>query len=215
MCEPSTTTLFVTSLALSAASAASQYVSQASAASAEADYQNKMAEENVRYRDENAKAATAAYIEEAAQENLRLAQTEEAASGELQEISRERVDAVGTAVASSEGAGLAFDMLMADYNRQESGYRENINRQLEFEKQQSKLNIKGYQSKAQGRINSVRPYIREPIKSPSLLGVGLQFGGGALDAYDKYGSDMSKKDKPDYKYGYKSHTGRTKYSRSR
>lgn len=187
MCEPvSTTTMFYTALAVSAASAGMSYMGQMQNAEAQAKYQEAQAAENARYMQENAELANNAYIDKTAQENLRLVQTEEAAGQEIEQVHAERLQKVGTAMATSEAAGLSVNMLMGDYLRQEATYKNNVRRQLEMDYDQASMNMQGFRAEAQGRAASVRPYVASPVSTPSLLGTGLQIAGAGVSAYGSY-----------------------------
>lgn len=178
--------MFWTSLAVTAASTAFNYAGQQQQAEAQAKYQRQLAEQQNEYILQNAEAANAAYIEESAAQTIKMGQQQEAASEELQDLQRERLQAQGTAVATSEAAGLSYNLLMRDYLREEARYRNNVRRQLEWDWQEGSRLIAGYRSKAIDRANSVQPYTPSPVSSPSLLGAGLQIAGGAFDAYGKY-----------------------------
>lgn len=187
MCEPvSTTTMFYTSLAMSAAQAGMQYMAQSAQANSQAEYQNRQAAANAEYMKQNAEAANKAYIEEAAQQNQQLVEKEIRTSQEIQEVQREALQKTGQLVANSEGSGLTYDLLMGDFFRQEAGYRDSARHQMELDSNQAQMNIKGFRAKAESRGNSVRPYIPEPIQQPSLMGTALQIGGSAISAYGKY-----------------------------
>lgn len=180
---------FAASLAAGAVTSAVSYVGQRSTAKAQADYQTQLQEQQNDYIERNAVAARAAYIEEAAATNIRMGQQQEAASEELQQLSRDRLAAQGTAKATSESAGLSFDGLMRDFFREEGRYRNNVRRQLEWDTEEGARQISGLRAKAQGRSNSVTPYTPQPVSSPSLLGAFSGVAGTAIDAFTRYGDD--------------------------
>lgn len=180
---------FAASLAAGAVTSAVSYVGQRSTANAQADYQTQLQEQQNDYIERNALAARTAYIEEAAATNSRMGQQQEAASEELQQLSRERLNAQGTAKATSESAGLSFDGLMRDFFREEGKYRNNVRRQLEWDMDEGTRQISGLRAKAQGRSNSVTPYTPQPVSSPSLLVAFSDVAGTAIDAFTRYGDE--------------------------
>jgi len=189
MCEPvSTTTMLYASLAMSAASAGMSYMQQSQQASDQADYQNRQAAAQESYRQENARRANSAYIEEAAGVQQQLVEKEIASGQEIEDLQEERLREQGALMANSEAAGLSMELLTADFHRQEAGYRDRASLQMELDSKQAQQTIKGFRAKAEDRGNSVRPYIPEPVSQPSLAGAGLQFAGGAVSAYGKYGT---------------------------
>lgn len=168
--------MFAASLGISAASSLASYVGQRNVAKAQASYQNQVAEQT-------AKAANNAYIEQAAATNIRTAQQQQVASQELQGLQRDRLQAQGTAVASSQSAGLSFENLMRDYYREEARQRDNIRTQLQWDTNEAQRQMLGFQAQAQDRANGAQTYM---VNSPSLLGTGLQIAGSAFDAYSRY-----------------------------
>lgn len=181
--------MFATSLAVSVASTALSYAGQQQQANAQTAYQEQMARQQNEYIKQNAEAANTAYIEQAATTNIQLGQKQTAAAQDLQQQGTARLRAQGTATASSESAGLSMDMLMADYERQEATYRDSIHQQLEWDMEQGAREVSGFRAQAQDRINSARPYTPSPVSSPSLAGALIGFGGQALDAYRRFGSE--------------------------
>lgn len=178
MCIPAlgAATMFAASLGISAASSLANYVGQRNVAKAQANYQNQVAEQT-------AKAANNAYIEQAAATNIRTAQQQQVASQELQGLQRDRLQAQGTAVASSQSAGLSFENLMRDYYREEARQRDNIRTQLQWDMDEAQRQMLGFQAQAQDRANGAQTYM---VNSPSLLGTGLQIAGSAFDSYSRY-----------------------------
>jgi len=193
MCEPvSTSTMLYASLAMSAAQAGMSYMQQSQQASDQQDYQNRQAAAQEQYRQENARRANSAYIEEAAGVQQQMVEKEVASSQETQDLQAERIREVGKLAANSEAAGVSMELLTADFYRQEAGYRDRSSLQMELDGQQAQQTIKGFRAKAEDRGNSVQPYIPEPVSQPSLIGAGLQFAGGAVSAYGKYGTKKKK-----------------------
>jgi hypothetical protein len=178
MCEPlSASTMFYTSLALSAAQAGMSYMAQQDAADAQ-EAQNLA----------NAEAANRAFIEEAAGQNQQLVEQEIQSSQEVQAVQKEALQKTGALVANSESMGVTFDLLLGDYQRQEAGYRDASNHQMELNNIQAQQNIKGFRAKAIDRGNSGRTPVR-----PSLLGAVAQVGGSAISSYDAFATEYYEK----------------------
>lgn len=116
-------------------------------------------------------------------ENLRLEQAGQASSREAQQLSIDRKKAVGTAMASTDGAGLSLEYLIGDFYNQEGRMQSASEKQLDWNYQQGKANKAGIQASAEGRINaakaSVTPY-------PSLFSLGATMVGTGLTTYNKY-----------------------------
>jgi hypothetical protein len=184
--------MFWASMAVTAASTATNFYAQSEQANAQADYQSKMAEANNAATEQNAKMANQEYIDQTTAENIQLMQKQEATSIEMQRIQRERKEAVGTALASSEGAGMSLQFLMDDYYRQEANYKGNLQTQLDNDKASRDIAVKGYWRTAYNRGQSQQGYIAAPTSQPSALGAGLGFAGSALDTYGRYRRDSLK-----------------------
>ena len=166
-------TAFLSSLALTTAGAGLDYLGQSQAASA----QDRV------YR-QNQRAARAAFNESSAQENIRLGQEQEAAAQKVQATRRELLQTTGRArVAAGEAgvSGLSVDALLADYGRQSAFYNESVRRNLAFTQQSTASNQRGLGSQFVSRVQSVQRGQR-----PSLAGLAIRVGGGALDAYSKF-----------------------------
>lgn len=187
MCEAvSATTMFWTAMAMSAASAGANYMMQSEQANAQAKYQSRMAEENNRAMMQNAQIANKNYVEQAAASNMQLMQKQEAQSAEMQNLQIERLQKAGTALASSESAGVSFENLMADFYRQEAKYRDAMRHNIEMESVQNDIAVQGFRREAKNRGSSFQRYIPSPVNSPSLIGAGLQIGSSTLDNYNRY-----------------------------
>ncbi len=192
MCEPTTWAIALTGLSIvtSAASSIANYAGQQQQATAQATYQQQLAQERDEQILENNKLANESYLQQAQQINLGQQQEAEKAAQEIQSAQREAAQArARTRVAAGEAgvAGLSVESLFADFYRQEAVYRESIRRNREFSKQQAKENIRGLRGEAQGRIASIKPYIPEPIVRPNFLGMALEIG---TDAFTR-GSNLT------------------------
>lgn len=116
-------------------------------------------------------------------ENLRLKQEGEAASVEAQQVSIDRKKQVGTAMASSAGAGLSLEYLLSDYYNQEGRIRSTLDKQLDWAYDQAKLNKKGHEATSKDRVNAAKASV---LPTPSGLAAGVNLAGTALGTYTKY-----------------------------
>ena len=176
MCDAASATI----AAVSALGSAVSYVGAQEQSNQQAAYQNRMAEERNRQMLENAESANDAAIEEYYQQNLRQQQEAEAASDEVQRVQIEKLQKMGTAIASSDGQ---LGALYADFQRQEANYKESVRRNFDMTTLQILQQKRTTEAKAQDRINSVTPYISQPISGPSLLGLGMGVGKAGINGY--------------------------------
>lgn len=174
------------SLALGAASAVASYTGQKQQADAQAAYQEAQANENTRVNALNNQAAAHEYVEQSAAERMKQMQDQQSTALEEQKIQRESLQKQGTMLASSNASGLALDMLMADYHRQEANERQVVKQQYRNSQLESAVNISGYKDKAQNRINSQSTYIASPVSNPSALGLVLGLGSAGMNAATTY-----------------------------
>jgi hypothetical protein len=171
------------SLGFSALKAGMSYMGQQAQAEAQLEYQTQLVNQQNEYRLQNAQIANDAYVTEVAQENTRIAQEQQSTANEIEKAQRDTLKAAGTAIASSEGAGLGGAL---DVFRQFGSYRSNLETNLKWEQEQADLNKEGYRSKALGRRASVRPYTPQPVTFPSPIGAATSFLGGAFNTYNRY-----------------------------
>lgn len=186
MCEPisATAAAVLSGLAIVASTASGivGYIGQSQAASQQAAYQSALAQQRNQQIAENQRLAQEAYLQQAHQVNLRQQQEEEKASQETQSAQIEAMQArARVRVASGEAgvSGLSVDNLIADFYRQEDVYKQGIQRNVDFSRQQSQEDIKGLRAQAEGRYQAIQPYLPEPIARPSFLGTALQIGANA------------------------------------
>ena len=109
------------------------------------------------------------------QDNMNVAQNEEAQSSDLFQKQIDVANARATARTSAGESGTtgnSVDALIGDYNAQEGRWRASQRTQAEWNRQQSRVRKLGYGAVAQ----------RE-APAPSPFASALRVGGGALDAY--------------------------------
>jgi hypothetical protein len=104
----------------------------------------------------------------------------------MQDLQIERLQKAGTAMASSESAGVSFENLMADFYRQEARYRDAMRQNLEMDAVQNDIAIQGLRREAKNRGSSFQRYIPSSVSRPSMIGAGLSIGASALDNYNRY-----------------------------
>lgn len=170
-------------LAISAATAAFNAHQQGKAAEANAEYQGEMQQMYKEVAEKNAKMAIQEYGEQSAAENVALGQSQEAAAREKLQIRKERLQKMGTAMASSEAAGQALQYLMGDFYRQEANYREAVTRQYDLDKVNTGIRKGNARAVANNRGQSYQRYIGQDTPGPNLMATALQIGGSALNSY--------------------------------
>lgn len=187
MCDAiSPTVMFWSAMAMSAASAGANYMMSSEQAQAQANYQSRMAEENNRAMMQNAQIANKNYIEQATAANMQQMQKQDQTAKEVQNLQIERLQKAGTAMASSESAGVSFENLMADFYRQEARYRDAMRQNLEMDAVQNDIAVSGFRREAKNRGSSFQRYIPSSVSRPSMIGAGLSIGASALDNYNRY-----------------------------
>lgn len=184
MCEP--TTIAAATLAVSVASAGAGMYQQQQQAEAQADYQKQRAQAKQNQIEQNSKNAREAYIEKTAAQNQRLVEEEAASTAELQDLREQKLQRQGTAVASSNAAGVSLDRMLADFERQEAVFRDRSQENLTQTQLQAERNQESFRATAINQAQSVRPFIPKPIQSPDYAGAGAQVLNGGIRAADRY-----------------------------
>ncbi len=163
MCDPAT----FASMALSAVSSLAQIQAQ----NAQAEYQNKLREANIR-RAKKTQATEQHLV------NKRLMEEEAAAVDKSLQLSVEEMKAKGITQASARNTGLSLENLMYDYERQKAMYSGNITKNLKNAYAQASAEKEGISADAAGMIDSVAPAAKA-----SPLAAVISTLGTALDAY--------------------------------
>lgn len=159
------------------------------AARAQNRYQTEAAEAQNRIVEENARIANQAYLDKASIANLRLQEENEAISNQLMQenLADRQGQAMTVAQAAETGArGLSLKSLLAGYDRNSAMNNYIAGRNMDMKYRQTQQEIKGYQSEAQGRINSVTPYVPsyQSVGAAVLQGVSQGISTG-LNVYSK------------------------------
>ena len=154
-------------MALSAVSSMAQIQAQ----NAQAEYQNKLREANIR-RAKKTQATEQHLV------NKRLMEEESAAVDKSLQLSVEEMKAKGITQASARNTGLSLENLMYDYERQKAMYSGNITKNLKNAYAQASAEKEGISADAAGMIDSVAPAAKV-----SPLAAVVSTLGTALDAY--------------------------------
>jgi hypothetical protein len=171
MCEPvSMSTLFLTSLAMSAATTVASTVGQK------------------QQYDANAANAQQSFNLQNKQTNNAIQQSEAASGLKAQQVQTDMLKAAATAKASANEIGVSgnsVDALIGDYHASEGRYLNSLDTQNQWNRTQAGVEKQGQAATAQRQINSVA--------APDFIGAALRIGGGALDAYNMtYGKDAKR-----------------------
>lgn len=169
MCDP----LSMIGFAVSAASSAVGYAGQVSAA----NEQNRIYAENATRANQNAK-------DQMFQTQQRMIQEQSAAADEKIDVQREARAAKATAftAAGESGvSGLSVDALLSEFDGRAAEYEDRVDQNTEWTMNQLNNEMKGIQSNAEDRINSV-----QRAAKPSFFDAGLRIGGAGLDSYNSY-----------------------------
>lgn len=172
----SASTMFAVSLGVSALTTGIQYVAQME----QAQYQAEVQGANLQATRD---AAVADMARQHGDLDVRAGQVSASTALRLQNQKDAAAQAKATASATSEAAGLSFDGLMADFDRQYTSFADAEMQQLGWDLDQIDRAREGIYANAQSRVNTVP---RTPIQNPSLLAAGASFAGSALGAYDRY-----------------------------
>lgn len=169
-----TSNMFASSFGLKSATSVIGLAGQMAAAQA----QNSAAEAT-------ALSAVQSYENQMSMERLRLNQEAKASAKEAENLMIERRQKVGEVMASSMGAGQSLDALIYDYNRQEARYRNTLDMNMQWRRDQANENAKGYYSQAKARVESARASASN-FGLLDVAGFGINVLGGALDSYREF-----------------------------
>lgn len=145
--------------------------------------QNKFNEQQAQ---EGAALANASFKNQSDLARQRESQEAEAASAEKEQNAKTAAEARATARVSAGEAGVAgvsVDSLINDFYRQEAGYSESVDRNLQLTSQQSEEELKGMRTGALDRALSYRAPV---LRRPSYLAAGVDMANTGLSTYNRY-----------------------------
>lgn len=145
--------------------------------------QSQAAQAQSEYQADAAQAAADNAVRQQEDLNARQKQEEAATALDVHNAKLKTRRAQSTAKATSESAGLSFDSLMADYDRQYSAYRSAKLTQLGWTKDQIERQSEAVIAGGQSRANGIAS---KPVNSPSLAGSLIGFGGDALNTVQSF-----------------------------
>ena len=177
---------------LGAASAGLGLYGQIQTAKAQEDYQQRLAAQRNEQMVKNAELATKAYNQNVQMMNIRRQQEAAASEREKINIQREalrRQSTAGLAAGESGAAGVSLSMLYDDFSRSQAEYTAMIDREESMKQQQYDYQNLAFQQETQARIDSVTPFVAQPIAQPdyfgAIAGAGSSLYGGYADYMEK------------------------------
>lgn len=194
MCNP--VVVPIAMMVIGTASAVAQHMQTDAQMRSQNEYQKLQAEQYTKAAHLNNQAAIQEYVEQSAAERIHQMQEQEAAADAVAEQQKERLRNQGTMMASSNAAGVAMDLLMGDYARQEAANKERIRTQYANTAVNADTALVSYRNKAQNRINSQQDYVYTQHGSGAFaantLGTALAIGGAGIKAWGAYEGAKSK-----------------------
>jgi hypothetical protein len=184
MCDP--VTIGIATLVAGTLQSVVQYQAASAQAQAQAQVEQQRVADQNRYMVENATNAVKAFGENAAQVGIRSVQQQAADAQEIERQKLEARKAGATAAASAKSGGLGLTMILNDYTRQAGNAVNTIETNAKWRTAQDRQEMVGFSAQATDAINSVRPYIPQPVFRPSPLGLVANLGTNALGAYSTY-----------------------------
>ena len=162
-------------LAITAATAALQYVQQQKVAKYQYDAAKKAAE-----------SANQAYMDQKEGLTARLREEKQAAEQQKFDVAKKTLQAKG-AIRATERAGLTIDLLLADAEREQGNWTNALNQTIQSADQQYRRNLKGLEAQRQGRQNqAIDLYNTASSNAPSLLGTIADIANTGLTNYINY-----------------------------
>ena len=162
-------------LAITAATAALQYVQQQKVAKYQYDAAKKAAE-----------SANQAYMDQKEGLTARLREEKQAAEQQKFDVAKKTLQAKG-AIRATERAGLTIDLLLADAEREQGNWTNALNQTIQSADQQYRRNLKGLEAQRQGRQNqAIDMYNTASANAPSLLGTIANVANTGLTNYINY-----------------------------
>jgi hypothetical protein len=182
---------------VAAASTAYSLYQQSEQVGAQNEYQRRLAVSRDDQIQRNYELAVSSANNQYRQDQTRQLQEQEAASQKLGQSRVEGMEAQSKALTAAGEAGvsgLSVKALLNDFMGQEAKYRESVKTNAGFQVDQLQEEMQGIRASAEGRINSVSRYVKEPVATPNYFGGAMRVGGSALDAYTRYNAGLNKSD---------------------
>lgn len=120
----------------------------------------------------NAEAANQDAVEKYSQAQLKQIQEEAATASDLRDIQVATMKAEGTALASTENAGLSTDLVLRDIARQGAEYKNKVYVNAKNTKLQSDSDKKAIEAETRNRINSVSQAAEPSVTAAAISGLG-------------------------------------------
>lgn len=194
MCGPMA--IGITTLAIGVISSVASYAQNEAQAQAQSAYQEAQAEQYLKAANQNNKAAQIEYVEKSTAERIGQMQEQKAAAEKVQDQQKERLRNQGTMIASSNAAGVAFDQLMGEYERQEANNKQRIREQYLNTAVNSELNLASFKRQTENRINSQQDYVymdsSGSASTYNAIGLGLGIAGAGLSGFNAYTDAQNK-----------------------
>jgi hypothetical protein len=187
MCDPVSMT--VATVAMTAVSTGMSYMQQSQAAADANEYEMANAAARQAQMNANAELANRSFGEQNAALNKRAQQETDAASLKIQQTNVEALERAETAkVAAAEAGvtGLSVDALIGDFYGDAARTIDVTKQNRDMTLDELEASKKEARSTAEGRIQSVTPYLPRLTRGPSMLGAAIQVGASAVSASDKY-----------------------------
>ena len=162
-------------LAITAATAALQYVQQQKVA----NYQYEAAQRA-------AESANQAFVAQQEGLNARLREEKQAAEQQKFKVRQKVLQAKG-AIRATERAGLTIDLLLGDAEREAGNWTNSLNQTLQSADNQYRRNLKGLEAQREGRTNAAIDMANTAsAQAPSLLGTIANVANTGLTNYINY-----------------------------
>lgn len=175
--------------ALQVAAAGAAYYAQQEQAKSQVEYQERLQIARNEQIRQNQELTLRAYNDQLSAVNARKSQEQATAAQKALNVKRETERRKGTAqVAAGEAGvtGVSRDLLMSEYDRTASEWNSSLQQQLKYGDQATHFQLQGLQAQAEGRAQSIQPYVPTPVNFPSPFAAALQVGSGALYGHDRY-----------------------------
>jgi hypothetical protein len=174
VCNPAA--LFAIQGGLAVTSQAINFIQQKQAADAQEEF-------NERLIQETEKAATRDALRNYESVQSRRSEQRTSAATEIDRVTRQAIQATGTATAGAAKSGVAGQSLAAlilDFGRKEGEFRTSVGRRLRFQEAQAERDLEAIHSQGRGRVIAAA---QPPVQHPSYVGAALRAGTAIVGAY--------------------------------